>query len=75
MAASGAPHHSFNLNYVSLERFRKLKVDFLFNSNTKLLHYDGASWREILQKSPKTAEAIEAQKRLDSLKVKMQAVK
>jgi len=75
MAASGAPLHSFYLNYVSLDRFRKLKVDFLFNSTTKLLHYDGASWREIVGKSPKSAEAIEAQKRLDSLKVKMEAVK
>ncbi len=75
MAASGAPLHSFYLNYVSLDRFRKLKVNFLFNSNAKLLHYDGASWREIVGKSPKSAEAIEAQKRLDALKVKMEAVK
>lgn len=75
MAASGAPLHSFYLNYVSLDRYRKLKVNFLFNPNAKLLHYDGASWREIIEKSPKSAESIEAQKRLDSLKVKMQAVK
>jgi len=75
MAASGAPLHSFYLNYVSLDRFRKLKVNFLFNSNAKLLHYDGASWREIVGKSPKSAEAIEAQKRLDALKVKMEALK
>jgi len=75
MAASGAPLHSFYLNFVSLDRFRKLKVDFLFNSNARLLHYDGASWREIVGKSPKSAEAVEAQKRLDALKVKMEAVK
>jgi len=75
MAASGAPLHSFYLNYVSLDRFRKLKVNFLFNSSAKLLHYDGASWREIVGKSPKSAEAVEAQKRLDALKVKMEAVK
>ncbi len=75
MAASGAPLHSFYLNFVSLDRYRKLNVNFLFNLNSKLLHYDGASWREIVGKSPKSAEAIEAQKRLDSLKEKMQAVK
>jgi len=75
MAASGAPLHSFYLNFVSLDRFRKLKVNFLFNSNARLLHYDGASWREIVGKSPKSAEAVEAQKRLDALKVKMEAVK
>jgi len=72
MAASGAPLHSFYLNYVSLDRYRRLGINFVFNSNTKLFHYDGASWREIIKKSPKSAEAIEAQKRLDSLKEKME---
>jgi hypothetical protein len=75
MAASGAPLHSFYLNFVSLDRYRKLNVNFLFNPKARLLHYDGASWREIVEKSPKSAEAIEAQKRLDSLKQKMEAVK
>ncbi len=74
MAASGAPLHSFYLNYVSLDRYRKLNVNFLFNPSAKLLHYDGASWREIIGKSPNSAEAVEAQKRLDALKGKMQAV-
>lgn len=73
MAASGAPLHSFYLNFVSLDRYRKLGVNFIFNSNTKLLHYDGASWREITSKFPKTSEAAEAQKRLDSLREKMEA--
>lgn len=75
MAASGAPLHSFYLNYVSLDRYRKLNINFLFNSKAKLLHYDGAGWREIVEKHSKSAEAIEAQKRLDSLKEKMEAVK
>jgi len=72
MAASGAPLHSFYLNYVSLDRYRKLGIGFLFNSSTKLLHYNGAAWKEIIAKFPKTNEAIEAQKRLDSLKLKME---
>ncbi|HLM59374.1 MAG TPA: hypothetical protein VK308_01095, partial [Pyrinomonadaceae bacterium] len=72
MAASGAPLHSFYLNYVSLDRYRRLDINFVFNSNTKLFHYDGANWREIIKRFPKSAEAIEAQKRLDSLKVKME---
>jgi hypothetical protein len=75
MAASGAPLHSFYLNYVSLDRYRKLGLNFSFNSATKLLHYDGASWREIIAKFPKTSEAVEAQKRLEALKVKMEAAK
>lgn len=75
MAAAGAPLHSFYLNYVSLDRYRKLNVNFFFNPTTKLLHYDGASWREIVTKFPQAAESTEAQKRLVSLKEKMQAVK
>ncbi len=75
MAASGAPLHSFYLNFVSLDRYRKLGDNFVFNSDAKLLHYEGASWREIVGKFPKSNEAAEAQRRLDSLKEKMAAVK
>ncbi len=72
MAATAAPLHSYYLNYVSLDRYRKLGIVFLFNSNAKAFHYDGASWAEIVKKYPKSTEAVEAQKRLDSLKQKMQ---
>jgi hypothetical protein len=72
MAATGAPVHSFYLNYTSLDRYRRLGIGFVFNSNTKLLHYDGAAWKEILTKFPKSPEAVEAQKRLDSLKEKLE---
>jgi hypothetical protein len=75
MAASGAPLHSFYLNYSGLDRYQRLGIGLLFNSETKLYHYDGATWREIIEKSPATNEAMEAQKRLDSLKEKMEAVK
>ncbi len=71
MAASAAPMHSYYLNFVSLDRYRKLGILFLFNSTTRTFHYDGASWKEIVKKFPNSAEAAEAQKRLDSLKVKM----
>jgi hypothetical protein len=72
MAASGAPVHSYFLNYVSLDRYRKLGIIFLFNSTTRSFHYDGTCWKEIVEKYPASAEAVEAQKRLDSLKQKMQ---
>lgn len=75
MAASGAPLHSFYLNFVALDRYRKININFLFNSNTRLLHYDGASWREITHKFPNSSEAAEAQKRLVSLKEKMERMK
>jgi len=73
MAASGAPLHSYYLNFVSLDRYRKLGVTFLFNSETRKFHYNGESWREITAKFPKSAEATEAQKRLDLLKQKLEA--
>lgn len=75
MAATSAPLHSFYLNYSGLDRFRKINIDFLFNPAVKLFHYDGAAWKEIISKFPKSAEAGEAQKRLDSLKQKMEATK
>lgn len=72
MAASAAPLHSYYLNYVSLDRYRKLGIIFLFNPTTKLFHYNGASWAEIVKKKVGSSEASEAQKRLDSLKIKME---
>ncbi len=72
MAASGAPLHSFYLNYVSLDRYRRIGIGFLFNSSVKQFHYDGASWREIIGKYPKSAEAVEAKKRMDTLGEKME---
>jgi hypothetical protein len=71
MAATGAPLHSYYLNFVMLDRYRKIGILFVFDSGTKLFHYDGESWKEILKKFPKSAEASEAQKRLDALKAKM----
>ncbi len=72
MAASGAPLHSYFLNYVSLDRYRKLGIVFLFNSTTRQFHYDGAKWKEIAVKFAASPEAVEAAKRLESLKVKME---
>jgi hypothetical protein len=71
MAASAAPVHSYFLNFVSLDRYRKLGVLFLFNSAARTFHYDGWSWKQLTAKYPATTEAEEAQKRLDALKLKM----
>lgn len=71
MAASGAPLHSFYLNYAGLDRYRRLGLGFYFHVGTKSFHYDGAAWRELVKKFPNTPEAGEAQKRLDGLREKM----
>lgn len=71
MAASAAPMHSYYLNFVMLDRYRKLGIIFLFNPNTRLYHYEGTSWLEIISRFPSAAESAEAQKRVNSLKEKM----
>lgn len=71
MAASAAPLHSYYLNFVSLDRYRKLGITFLFEAVGKAFHYDGASWAEIVKKFPNSPEFAEAQKRLDLIKQKM----
>jgi hypothetical protein len=71
MAASGAPLHSYYLNFVSIDRYRRLGIVFLFNSSTRQFHYDGKVWKEITTRFATSNEAIEAQKRLDGLEAKM----
>jgi len=71
MAASAAPMHSYFLNLVSLDRYRKLGVVFLFNLSQRAFHYDGTGWKEIVSRFPDSSEAVEARKRLETLKEKM----
>lgn len=71
MSASGAPVHSYYLNFNMLDRYRKLGVRFQFNSSTRSFHYDGASWKEIVRKHSASRESAEAEKRLSSLEEKL----
>lgn len=71
MAASAAPLHSYYLNYVGLDRYRRLEILFLFNPVSRQYHYNGASWVELTKKFSTTNESSEAQKRLESLRAKM----
>ncbi len=59
-----APEYSYYLNHTSLDRYNRLRVTFLFDQSTKRFHYDGAAWREVIRRYPKSQEASEAQKRL-----------
>lgn len=72
MAASAAPVHSYYLNFVSLDRYRKIGVMFVLNSALRQFHYDGASWKEIVAKFPSSPQATEARARLDALRQKME---
>jgi len=73
MRSSSAKMESFYLNYSGLDRYRRLGAVFLFNPRTKLYHYDGQAWKEILEKYPASQEAKEARQRMELLKQKMEA--
>ena len=61
-----APEFSYYLNYTGLDRYNRQRVGFLFDPSTKRFHYDGAAWRELIRRFPKTPAAAEAKKRLYS---------
>jgi hypothetical protein len=64
MEAGGAPLASYFLNFNGLDRYRRQGVVFVFDRAAVQFHYDGASWREILRRYPRSAEAAEARGRL-----------
>jgi hypothetical protein len=67
MAAGGAPVFSYFLNFNGLDRYRRQGVRFVFDRAAKQFHYDGAAWREVLRRHPRSPEADEARKRLAAL--------
>ena len=67
MTANGAPVFSYFMNFSGLDRYRRQDIVFTFNATTKQFHYDGAAWREILRRYPRSIEAEEARRRLELL--------
>ncbi len=67
MKAGGAPISSYFLNYSGLDRYSRQGVRFVFDRSEKKYHYDGAAWREVVRRYPRSAEALEARKRLAAL--------
>jgi hypothetical protein len=65
MKANRAPTISYFMSYNGLDRYRRLGIDFVFDEAKKQYYYDGAAWREILRRFPRSAEAAEARRRLD----------
>lgn len=62
-----APEFSYYLNYTGLDRYNRQGVIFTFDRRSRQFHYDGAAWREIVQRHPNSPEAVEARKRLATL--------
>ena len=66
LPADGAPEFSYYLNYSGLDRYNRQGVTFTFDRATKQFHYDGAAWREIIQRYPNSPEAVEARRLLET---------
>ena len=65
--AGGAPLKSYFLNFNGLDRWRRQGVVFNFDAATKRFLYDGAAFREILRRHPRSPEAAEAREHLEAL--------
>jgi hypothetical protein len=64
MEAGGAPFASYFLNYNGLDRYRRQGVVFNFDRAAKQFHYEGAGWRELVRRYPRSPEAAEARRLL-----------
>lgn len=67
MNAGGAPTFSYYLNFNGLDRYNRQGITFVFDARAKRFHYDGESWQEIVHRHPRSPQAAEARKHLDSL--------
>ena len=65
--AGDAPEFSYYLNYTGLDRYNRQRVGFVFDKSTTRFHYDGAAWRELIRRYPRSSAAAEARKRLRHL--------
>lgn len=64
MEAGGAPAHTYFLNFNGLDRYRRHGVNFTFDRASRRYAYDGAAWREIVARHPRSGEAEHARARL-----------
>jgi len=62
--AGAAPLASYYLNYNGLDRYRRQGVVYRFEAPAGRFRYDGAAWRELLRRHPRSPEAAEALRRL-----------
>lgn len=62
-----APEFSYYLNYTGLDRYNRQRVGFVFDETTKRFHYDGAAWRELIRRYPRSREATIARERVNLL--------
>lgn len=67
MTAGGAPLFSYYLNYNGLDRYNRQGIIFVYHRAAKQFHYEGAAWRELVRRYPRSTEAEQARSRLAAL--------
>jgi len=60
----GEQDFTYYLNYTSLDRYNRQGIRFTFDRMTKQFHYDGAAWKELVRRYPKSPQAKHAEERL-----------
>jgi hypothetical protein len=65
---SGLSKRNFMLNYVGLDRYNRIGVTFDYDTASDRIVYDGAAYRELARRYPKSLEAKDASARLAKLK-------
>ena len=67
---AGLAKRDFLLNYAGLDRYNRIGVTFDYDATSDRIGYDGAAYRELLRRYPRSVEAQAAQARLAILKKK-----
>jgi hypothetical protein len=69
--STSAPEFSYFLNYTGLDRYNRQGVAFVFDQKTRRLRYNGAAWREIVRRYPRSSEAETAREKLAELSLSL----
>ncbi|MFN7946791.1 MAG: hypothetical protein U0Z53_15675 [Blastocatellia bacterium] len=67
-SVSRLSRRDYLLNHTGLDRWNRAGIAFSYEADTDGLVYDGAAWRELLRKYPRSDEAQQAQERLKQIK-------
>jgi hypothetical protein len=61
---AGLTKRDFMLNYAGLDRYNRIGVTFDYDATSDRIIYDGAAYRELLRRYPRSSEAQAAQAKL-----------
>jgi len=67
---AGLTKRDFMLNYAGLDRYNRIGVTFDYDATSDRIVYDGAAYRQLARRYPRSAEAKAAHERLANLEKK-----